>query len=579
MSTRALLAWLDRPSDERGIRFARSGELWDFWSYQRLAELTRRVADGLVAAGVGRGDVVGVIQPSGPGFVATLFGAMLAGAAPSPVAPPALFGNTDAYREHLTGVFAAARPVAVVVDDTVAADLASLAPNLGRPMWTIQRLVAVGGPADRDTGGDHPSPELSDNDLALAQFTSGSTGTCRGVRVTYAALEANVAAIRRWLGMTGEHATASWLPVHHDMGLIGCLITPAVDGGDIWLLSPEDFVRNPLRYLQCFGAYGARYTAMPTFGLEYIVRRVRPSDLAGLDFADWQTIIVGAERIDPEVLDQFCERLGPFGLAHTALSPAYGLAEATLAVTGLPVDEGWAVANVVPETLSPGDQVRLATDPRDGRPTRIVGCGRPLPGVTIKVVDPDGRVLPEGHVGEIVVGGASLADGYLSTAAGAVRLDRAPESLPHTTFADAADAALRTGDAGWLADGQLYVLGRIGDGMKVRGRMVYAEDVEGLLVLAGIPLRQIAVLLGDRAGVPTAVAVIERAEQDWLARAEHELRLRLGAAAIVVVLDVPRGTIARTSSGKPRRRPLWHRFLRGELPGTVSPTSARDLPT
>ncbi|MFL6128165.1 MAG: AMP-binding protein, partial [Mycobacteriales bacterium] len=466
---------------------------------------------------------------------------MLAGAVPSPIAPPAVFQDLAGYRRHLAGLLAATRPALVVTDAELTGEVAALAPG-------GTRVVPAG-----EVLGDPERAPRPPAELALLQFTSGSSGRARGVRVPFPALAANVAAIRQWLGMDGHRATASWLPLHHDMGLIGCLITPVVDGSDVWLLAPEDFVQRPLRYLRCFATVssvpagaGAELTAMPSFGLQYAARRVRPEALAGLDFSGWRAVIVGAERVSAAALDRFHALLGPYGLSREALLPAYGLAEATLAVTGLPVGEGWSALAVAPETLALGGQVALA----DGAPP-LVGCGRPLAGVSVSVLDEDGAELPAGRVGEILVRGPAVMAGYLA----------AEESRSLTTLDG---GALRTGDAGFLAGGQLHVLGRLGDSMKVRARAVFAEDLEAALAAAGMPGHRVAVALGVRSGAATAVAVLERPSPGWPEEARTLLRRGAEGAEVVVVCGPP-GTIPRTSSGKPRRRQLWRAFLGGEL--------------
>jgi acyl-CoA synthetase (AMP-forming)/AMP-acid ligase II len=542
MTPRPLLSWLDEPPADRGIRFAQAGEDWDFWSYERLADLTRRTAAGLVAAGVPAGSVVSIVQRSGPHFVATLFGAMAGGYVPSPVAPPLTFQDPGQYAEHVTSIFTAARPAAVIVDADLLGPIGPLARAAGVPLVsTAADVVAADPDVDRP-----PAP------LAILQFTSGSSGTARGVRVPFPALEANVEAIRRWLDMTPYDATASWLPAHHDMGLIGCLVTPVVNQSDIWLMQPEEFVHRPLRYLRCFGRDGARLTAMPNFGLEYIVRRVRPAHLDGLEFGHWRAVIIGAERLNAAALRGFHELLAPHGLDRRALLPAYGLAESTLAVTGLPLAEEWSELTVDPASLALGQKVTVT--PAEAGSQALVGCGRPVHGAAV-AVDDDGTPLPDGCVGEIVVRGASVAAGYLTETPGA------------SSTLD--DGTLRTGDAGFLHDGQLYVLGRLGDSMKVRGRAVFAEDVEAGLKAAGVPDQRVAALLGERAGRPTVVALFENADPGWLRVATEVLGARAEGAEVVLV-DAPRGTIARTSSGKPKRRRMWRQFVDGRLPGTVA---------
>lgn len=480
--TTPLLSWLDSPSSQRGIWFAtRDG--WDMWSYERLADLVRSCATALVKAGVPAGGRVTIIEGNGPRFVGFFFGAMLAGATPSPVAPRPAFGDSARYDEHLAGVLAATRSHLVVADGNI------------EPLDPC--------PVDRSLA-----------DLAILQFTSGTSGRVKGVKVPYPALEANIRAIAAWLEMTPDDATASWLPVHHDMGLIGCLLAPVLTGCDLWLMSPSDFVRDPTRYLRCFGEQGACLTAMPAFGLDHIARRVRPSTLRGLDFSRWRAVIVGAERVSSGALERFATLLSPQGFDRAALLPAYGLAEATLAVTGLPLRAGWR--SVV----------------RDGLP--VVGCGTALPGVDVRVVD-----------GEIVVSGTSVPGGEV-----------------------------RTGDAGFVHDGQLFVLGRLGDSVKIRGRAVFAEDIDlGIATACPLSHGRVASVLGTIGERTRVVVLMERPCPDWTVAAVRVAQL-LTEDADVETVALPSGAIPRTSSGKPRRRDLWRSYLAGDLDAVKAATPA-----
>lgn len=532
-----LLGWLREPADDHAVHFAGPGEAWDSWSHARLAREARRAAGGLADHGVGAGDRVLIVEPSGPAFIALFYGALLIGATPCPAAPPMTMQDQTAYAAHLRTLLRAATPTVLATDDRLVPPLTALADGSG---------VAVLGDANLRAGPAYEGPAALP-DLALVQFTSGSSGPAKAVRISGANLTANVTAIAHWLDQGPADGTASWLPVHHDMGLIGCLLTPLAVGGDLWLLRPEDFLRSPFRYLSCFADGRARLSAMPTFGLQHVVRRVRPEQLSGLDLSGWRTLIVGAERVDAEVLRRFGTLLGPAGFADTALAPAYGLAEATLAVTG-PRTRRWTTAELA------GDE---------GTP--VVGCGRPVLGATVAVVDGNGDPVPDGTAGEIVVGGPSVAGGYLDAAELAGR---------GTRFTGGADRGqLLTGDSGFVRDGELFVLGRLGDSLKVRGREVFAEELEGLLDRHGIPARRIAALLGTDRGTPTGVIVVEAdATDELVSQIRQRLAGRLDGVRLVIQ-PARTGTIARTTSGKPRRRLLWQRWVAGELTG--DPTRAR----
>jgi len=344
--------------------------------------------------------------------------------------------------------------------------------------------------------------------------------------------------------------------VHHDMGLIGCLMNVVTAGSDAWIMQPDDFIRSPLRYLACISNNRIQLTAMPNFGLAYILRRIRPTQLTDLRFDSLRAVIIGAERIDPAVLRGVEDLLGPFGLDRRALLPAYGGAEATLAVTGLPLGAGWtALAPPKPGTTGGIDRAGGidAADPMDGAraAAHVVGCGWPLEGVGVTVADDFLEPVGEDVVGEIVVTGACVADGYLGE----------PRTASGTSLSD---GVLRTGDAGFLSGGQLFVIGRLGDGLKLNGKMVFAESLEARLVERGVPARRVVVLLGIHQGVPTAAVVFKNAEPGWEGIALEELRGALGDIELLSI-DVPGVEFAFTSSGKPRRRVMWQKLCEGSL--------------
>lgn len=517
-----LLGWLEQGSAPQPVlHCAGSDWRWQRHDHAALAQRVRAAAAGLRVAGLRRHDVVTLIAPPGADFVAGLFGTLLAAGTASIVAPPRAFQNASEYEEHLRHVLATAAPRWLVTTDELRPSLATIA-GVRVPLITVDELLAAGGAGE-------PGLPVELAHLALLQFTAGSSGRVRGVRVSYAALAANVMAIQRWLAWSGADAAAFWIPHYHDMGLIGGLFAPLASRCDLWLMSPEQFVRRPLEYLRCLGQRGARLTALPTFGLDYIVRRVRPEQLEGCDFSQVKGLIVGAELVDAASLTRFQALLEPFGLPRAALLPAYGLAEATLAVTGVPLSTRWS----------------LAAPSHGGR--AVVGCGPALAGLDVAITGDDGQALPEGEVGEIVVRGTSLAAGY--------HVGGDVDAL--TSFDE---GSLRSGDAGFMRAGQLFPIGRLGDSLKIRGRTLFAELLESELFALGQARERNAVLLGMRDGRPTVVWIHEGgAGRDEVAEAQARARLaRLAEGAEVTLLVVNRGTIARTSSGKPRRRFLWN---------------------
>ncbi|MEU2655569.1 AMP-binding protein [Streptomyces sp. NPDC007325] len=537
---RGLLDWLDEASAERGLYYAEKNDGWDFRSYRELADLTLRTAAALRANGVGRGDVVALVLRSSPGFVAGFFGALAAGATPCSIAPPFAFQRADEYETHVARLFETADPKLIICDEESEERIRKLSAGLSLPEPVVFDSLVDGV---EPLAAPLPLPET-----ALMQFTSGSSGYSRGVLISSEALRANLTGMRRRFGWTPDLPGVCWLPVHHDMGLVGYLLNVVVTGASGWMMQPDDFIRSPLRYLKCMSDNRTAITGMPNFGLAYILRRVRPERLEGLRFDSMRAIIIGAERVDPEVLEDFHALMGPHGLDRGSLLPAYGGAEATLAVTGLAPGAGWTIAS--PDE---GDASALAG-------TAVVGCGTPLENRTVSIVSEDGEELPDGQVGEVVVTGVSIASGYVGDTS----------SASGTALGE---AGLHTGDAGFVRDGQLYVIGRLGDGLKVSGKMVFAESLETLLHQRGIPDRQVAVLLGVRDGVPTGVAVFGNVRPGWREAAHEVLSEWLGDARLLGV-EVGRGGIEVTSSGKPRRRVMWKALCAGRYETSTSPLTA-----
>jgi acyl-CoA synthetase (AMP-forming)/AMP-acid ligase II len=531
-SDRDLTRWMEEPATDRGLHFAGVGNAWHFWSYQQLSRLSLQVAAAFRARGLAEGDVVAIIQRSSPGFVASLFGAFSAGVTACSIPPSFAMQRGDDYVRHVTYLLGVARPALVICDADSAGPLHGLLADLGMaPPVLFDELVSGIEPAARPA---EPSGAV------LLQFTSGSSGSSRGVRISAGALKGNLDAMRDWLDLDASQPCISWLPVHHDMGLVGCLLNIVVTGCDGYLMQPDDFIRSPLRYLTCISENKVMHTAMPNFGLAYILRRIRPGQLDELRFDQLRSVIIGAERIDRRILQEFTELLGPRGLDRRSLLPSYGCAEATLAVAGLPRRTGW-------QTASPSGAGRA------GESAEHVGSCRPLRGITVTIVDENGRPVPDGQIGEIAVTGPSVATEYVQASGGssATRID---------------GQTLHTGDAAFLEEGELFVIGRLGDGIKVRGRMVFAESLELALSERGIKERRAAVLLGIRDGRPSGVVVFENEQEGWAAIAAEVLSAALGNADLIAI-NAPRGGIAVTSSGKPRRRVMWRAFLDASLRG------------
>jgi acyl-CoA synthetase (AMP-forming)/AMP-acid ligase II len=535
-----LLRWLDYASEERGIRFARPGNEWEFISYKRLANSARRHASLMRAVGISPGDVVALLHRNSPEFVAAFFGCLMLGGTPAPLAIPSRFRGGPQFLENVQRSLQVGQVRAVSAAAEFAPSIAPAVSDCGADLVVC----------DLDDGAAEYEAELIPPEIGLLQFSSGSTGPPRGVRVPLTALEANIETIVSWTnGRAEKDAVATWAPLHHDMGLIGCLLAPVSRGVDVWLMEPEHFIRSPLRWLRCFGESGATVTAVPAFALGHVIRRVRPDMLRGLDFTGWQALVVGAERIDASTIGEFSDLLDPFGFSRSTLMPAYGLAEATLAVCGSRRDEQPRITTVAASSLIPGQPVRMAADERDQ--VALVGCGRPLPGVRISILGEDGQALPEGYVGEIEVTSPSVARGY------AVRASR------HEL-----NGVVRTADAGFLLEGEVFVLGRIGDSVKLQGRWIFAEDLGAVAASVAPRSARHVTLLGSLDGREIAVVLAEgglagQGAEVGLAVANHAAGLR------VLVCAAPRGSALWTTSGKPKRRATWERLVTRQISAEV----------
>ncbi|MFI0141925.1 AMP-binding protein [Streptomyces luteogriseus] len=530
-SSAHMLSWLESPP-ERHISFSDGHGTSTAHTYATVALGARRNSLLLRRMGIGSGDVVLVPGQNTLGFVTSLYGIMHAGATPAIVAPV----GPDVLPGRLRDVIGAVSPAALLATRDYAPVLAGIAGPLGCEVL-----------AEADKGpGSEAAPEPPE--VALIQFSSGSRGDPRGIQVAWSALNTHIDRIRRWLSTTGDSSVAGWIPFYHDMGLVGTLLHPLTVGCGASFMPPQEFIGDPLRWLRLLSSSGATQSAVPAFSLRHVMRRVRQEQLEGLDFSQVKSLIIGAERIDPSMLDAFHALLAPHGLSHGALLPAYGLAEAVLAVTGVRPDPREVHTLLVDVgALEVGKPVSApASDSTTG--ARLVSCGGTLDGVGVDILDTDGSPLPEGALGEIAVRGDALATGY-------IRRGR-------TAFG----GRYHTGDMGFTRDGELYVVGRAGDGIKVNGRWLFAEDVQDLAAHASPKPQRTVALLGTMSSGDAAVVVMEDCTAEETSAVGRFVAARLPGTRVLALL-VPRGGLQRTTSGKPRRGAMWRDLvMSGDMP-------------
>lgn len=527
-----ILNWVVSPDSGHELHFYVGQGRWEAVSYPELAERARQVAAAVHLRGIGSGAVVAIAQSTGPDMIASYCGSMLVGATVCVLPTVLPMQRQQSYDTQVGNIIRLARPSLVICDgDQFAPVTQVLAGTDGAVSFTD---LTAGAPAVVPHGLSGVA------EYPLLQFTSGSSGAQRGVLITAAELDANHEGIRLATGIEDDEAFISWLPNHHDMGLIAMLLGALYRQYTAYFMTPQQFIHEPLQYLKAITEKKLVMTALPAFGLDYLSKRITERQACELDLSSLRMIITGAERIMPGILERFERKFGPHGLSPCALSPGYGSAEATLAVSITPAGVPW-------RTAAPAGYHGFS---------KVVGCGRPLPEVDVRIVDDQGEELPDGEVGEVVVTGPSVATRYL--AAGTMR----EEALGSLRV-----GRLFTGDAGFLDHGEVFVIGRYGDGVKLLGRMVFAENVESELVARGFAAGNVTVLLGHLEE-PVAVFIFaaKYPERDLLAA---EIGREMLGDARLYAIDLPGAQVNRTSSGKPRRRVMWKEFVDGDLGGAA----------
>lgn len=515
-------------------------------SYRELFDDACRIGGGLTALGFEAGSRIALVIPEVNEFIRAFFGITVAGFVPVPLCPPAQAGDVATFTRQSRHVISAARVDAVVTSREVAALL-----NVDGivPAPAILALDSLTDASPLDV----PVP-VSPDAIALVQFTSGSTAAPKGVVLTHRSLSANVAAILgpHGLNATPDDVAVSWLPLYHDMGLIGMLLSSVYMTANAVILSPVLFLKRPSAWLDAISRYKGTVSFAPNFAYELCRRRVKPSQLATLDLSRWRVAGCGAEPIRPEALADFAEHFASAGFHASAFLPSYGLAEHSLAVS-------FARRGVVIDRV---DAERLVRESRavpmlnGGRFVRVVCCGTPFPGHELAIVDEQFNRLPERHVGSIAVRGPSLMSGYFNDTT-------ATAAVMH-------DGWLQTGDVGYLASGALYVCGRTKDLIIRQGRKYHPPDLESAIAdVAGLPISGVVVFgISHVEESDTVVAVLEARASAHAGDVEASVRRRVREAAgleLDRVVVTPPGTIPRTTSGKVRRAETRARFEAGTL--------------
>ncbi|MDE3154655.1 MAG: AMP-binding protein [Acidobacteriota bacterium] len=532
-------------------------------TYGALWQGASAVAADLRGRSLGRGETVALMLRTERAFFETFFGVLLAGGVPVPLYPPFRADRIEEYIRRQVGILRNA-DARLLVTFGEAGRVGSL---LKGQVPALQEVLDAATLARHRTAGIGVTPGGAD--LALIQYTSGSTGDPKGVALSHANLLANIRSIGEALAIGPGDAGVSWLPLYHDMGLIGSWLGALYFGVPIAILSPLAFLTRPVRWLRAIHAHRATISAAPNFAFDLCARRIPDEDLQGLDLSCWRLALNGSEAVSAETLERFTARFAPYGFRSDALCPVYGLAESSVGLTATPPGRGPRVDLVARPWLQQGIARPAAAG--DRAPARIVSCGRPLPGHAVRVVDAEGHRVAERTEGHVQFQGPSVMAGYYRNAA-------ATDAIRHDGWTD-------SGDLGYEADGELFITGREKDVIIQAGRNVYPAEIEEIVAtVPGIRAGCVAAFgVADAArGTERLVVVAETREQDPAARDRLQAGVRdavvsaLGVTPDLVALAAP-GSVLKTSSGKIRRRATRDAYVAGRLARPAASAGAQWL--
>ncbi len=518
------------------------------YPFAKIDDDTLRRAAGLQALGLSKGDTFGLIVLDPEDFILTFLAATRMGAVPVPLYPPLSFGSLDAYADRTARILANADAKLLIASER----LQNVLWGLVDAIPTCRRLVTVEA-LDRSSASP-TLPSIAPDDLCFLQYTSGSTSDPKGVLVTHGNLVANTQAIFARLGVDPSfHTAVSWLPLYHDMGLIGHVLTPVVGTFSAVFIPTMRFIRRPMCWLEAISKHNGGVSFAPNFAYALVAKRAKPEDVAKLDLSTMRTFGCGAEPIHADTVERFIETFRPAGLDAQAFLPAYGMAEATLAMTFKPQGQRYGV-NVVDANhfQAAGRVVEPAAD--DVAAAVHVSCGTALPGHEVGVFSDDGERLADGVEGELCFRGPSVTPGYLKN--------------PEATAAARRGDWLRTGDLGYMIGEDVFVTGRLKDLIILNGRNIHPQTVEWAAAeVPGVRKGNVVAFSVPGATSEDLVLVLE-AEAEGQAELLEAIKRHIQQEHGLVVADivcVGKGQLPKTSSGKVQRRGTRHLYLTGQI--------------
>lgn len=534
-------------------------------TYGQLLKNSLRIAAGLKARGLRDGETVAIMQPTNPGFFYTFFGTLFAGGVPVPIYPPFRMYMLEAYAKLEARILRNAE-VRILVSFDKAENLSRIlqafVPSL-QHVTTVEDLMA---PEPLKT----IFPAHASN-LAFIQYTSGSTSDPKGVSLTHHNLLSNIRAYGKGINVQPDDVAVSWLPLYHDMGLIGMWLGSLYFGVPLVLLTPFSFLYHPERWLWAIHHHRGTLSGAPNFAYELCVRKIDPALLEGLDLSSWRMAANGAEKVYPRTLEQFAKKFAPYGFQRKALLPVYGLAESSVGLAIPPLDREFRVDHIDRKIFEEKRQATpVAAEEQfqkdDKNILSFVACGMPIVGHEVRITDDEYQSLPERHVGRLMFTGPSTMQGYYNN--------------PTATKVVLHDGWVDSGDLAYMADGEIFITGRRKDLIIKAGRNLYPSEIEELVGnIAGVRQGCVATfgVTDAERGTEHLVVVAETKEKDEVAREKilDEIKQTMSDTLDIVpdaVVLVKEHVVPKTSSGKLQRAACKTMYVEGRLGKKPTPT-------
>lgn len=553
----ALLMYGEKSPEKTHVYFTDEDNKQTLITYGTLLQSSQRVASSLRELGLKEGETVAIMQPTHPAFFYTFFGTLLAGGVPVPIYPPFRMHMLESYAKTEAKILSSAE-VRILVTFERAELLSRLLKSF---VPSLTHVVTAHELLEGKQLLTSPFPAKA-NGLAFIQYTSGSTNDPKGVMLTHDNLLSNIRAYGQAIAVTPDDITVSWLPLYHDMGLIGMWLGSLYYGIPLVLLTPFSFLNSPEKWLWAIHHHRGTLSGAPNFAYELCANRLDVALLEGLDLSSWRMAANGAEKIYPRTLQQFAAKFKPYHFKSEALLPVYGLAESTVGLAIPPVNRGYVIDTVDRKSF---EKERRALPSTDKGALSFVCCGHAIKGHEIRIVDDENHILPPRHVGNLQFRGPSNMQGYYNN--------------PAATQAAIVEGWIDSGDLAYLADDEVYITGRRKDLIIKAGRNLYPVEIEELAGnVPGIRLGCVAAFeITDAAhATERLVVVAETREKDKKEQAAIKEAVK---ASIIAALDIAPDeivlvkphTVPKTSSGKLQRNACKQLYMKGKLGGRHTP--------